>query len=222
MANTNNQSTSHAKLIGVFVLGIMIPLLAAVMPWLMDRIFPQNSLTYTFQGPISAEKFIALELFIENNGTKAEQNIEAFIPAKIIKTADYEVAKNGTIKTVEKMPDIVMESNSPTAKLSHDENNIIIKIDSLKPEEKASVKLFIYGGRALIFESELKNSRITSQDVLAKYGAPSEIELYIYKAGTWLFILFILFVILYGFYYEKLMPREAKEKYLLQQIDKLK
>lgn len=200
----------------------MIPLLAAVMPWLMDRAFPQNSLTYTFQGPISAEKFIALELDIENSGRKAEQNIEAFIPARIYKSVDIETMKDGSAKLVEKLPDIVMESNSPTTKISNDEKNIIVRIDSLKPEEKASVKIFVHGGSVSIFEHELKSTRVTSQDVLAKYDGPSDVELYIYKAGSWLLILLLLFLIIYSFYYEKLMSREAKEKYLLEQIDKLK
>jgi len=221
MTNTDAKPASHMKLIGVFVLGILIPLLAAAMPWLMDRLFPQSSLTYTFQGPISAEKFVALELTIENNGRKAEQNIEAYIPAHTYKITELEKDKNGASKIVEKSPDIVMESNAPSAKMTSDENNIVIKIDSLKPEEKASVKIFVYGGRTLIFEHQLKSARITSQEVLAKYAGPTDIEIYIYKIGTWLFILFILFVLSYGFYYEKLMSREAKEKYLLQQIDKL-
>jgi len=222
MTENTSYSVSHAKLIGVLVLGVMIPLLAAVMPWLMDRVFPNNSLIYTFRGPISAEKFIALELIIENSGRKAEKNIEAFIPATIYKSVDIEKMNDGSAKLVEKSPDIVMESNSPTAKISNDEKSIIVKIDSLKPEEKASVKIFIYGSRVLIFEHELKSIRITSQDVMAKFDGLSDFELYMYKASAWLLILIILFLITYSFYYEKLMSREAKEKYLLELIDKLK
>lgn len=222
MNNTNFKPDSHVKLIGVFVLGVLIPLLAAAMPWLMDRIFPQSSITFNFQGPISAEKFVALELTIANNGRKAEQNIEAYIPARIFKFTEVEKDKNGIAKFVEKSPDIVMESNAPSAKLISDENNIIVKIDSLKPEETVSIKIFVYGGGTIILKNELQNARITSQDVLAKYAGASEIEIYIFKVGTWLLILFIVLILAYSFYYEKLMSRETKEKYLLQQIDKLK
>ena len=221
MTSTDPKPTHHVKLIGVFVLGILIPLLAAAMPWLMERVFPQNSITYTFQGPISGDKFVALELKIENNGRKVEQDIEAYIPANIFKSAEIEKDKSGLVKMIEKSPNVIMESNAPSAKMVFDEKNIVVKIDSIKPEEKVSIKIFIYGGSALVFESELRRARITSQDILAKYASPSDIEIYIYKVGTWLLILYFVVTLAYSFYYEKIMSREEKEKRLLQQIDRL-
>lgn len=222
MPEQNSSQTSIAKYLGIFIIGVMVPLAATIMPWAIERVFPPDVLTFSFNGPISAKKFVALEFIITNRGSKVEKNIEARIPVIMYNKSEIKHLKNGTIKVIEKSPEIIMESSVPSTKISRADKMLILKINSLKPTEKAKIKLLIYNGDALIFDNELEKTRVTSENVLGQYDGISEIEQYVYKAGTWLFIFLFLLLIIYSIYYEYFMSREKKEKYLLDQIDKFK
>ncbi|KHG34759.1 hypothetical protein [Sulfurospirillum sp. MES] len=224
MENSTSQN-SNIKFLSGIIIGILIPLLASVMPWLINRIFPDNALIYSFQGPISVKNSLSLEFLIENRGNKAEEKIEAWIPIKIYSTTKTERDKDGKINIIEVKPKILMESDSPLTKLEERKDDLLLTIDSIKPKEKVSIKLFIYNESGSIYLSSysLERVRVTSKDVLAVYdNGPSKEVLYMYKIATWILIFIIILFFSYAIYYENIMPREKKEKYLLDQIDKLK
>jgi hypothetical protein len=124
----------------------------------------------------------------------------------------------------ETKPLIQVEVSIPSTKKVNKENEgiLVVQIPSLRPSEKVSISVLAAGGEiGYLTDFQLNQLRIVSKDTIGKLNKPDEDLEFFYKMGSWLFVIFFLFLISYGVYYEYWMPHEKKEKYLLGQIDKL-
>lgn len=119
--------------------------------------------------------------------------------------------------------DIETNITSTHEQSKRDDKKEIISVPELRPNEKMSISVLASGGDVgYINEFELNQLRLVSRDTLGTLNAPDGELNFLYKMGTWLFIVFIVFIFGFAIYYEYLMPHERKEKDLLKQLDKVR
>lgn len=183
--------------------GILIPLLALAFPYVIDFFSPKAALVFEAEGPIQVEGTKALSVTVKNEGKSVEKNVEIWLPSKLEK----EKSK--------------LASTIPTT--SRDEGKTtVIAIGDLRPGERVQVSLLVEDGMFFVWEHNIKDFRVVSAEHLATWDGRSKEWDFIYRAGFWGFLLLVALVIVLGIYQEHFMAREAKEKLILREIDKLK
>ena len=220
----SDSSTSQWKIVNILLLGVLIPLVAAAVPWVLERVSLPHDLQYTFSGPVVTKQGFAYALEVENKGKQPEDDLEIWLPVPASSRFDYDVQKDGRMVKSETKPLIQVEVSIPSTKKVNKENEgiLVVQIPSLRPSEKVSISVLAAGGEiGYLTDFQLNQLRIVSKDTIGKLNKPDEDLEFFYKMGSWLFVIFFLFLISYGVYYEYWMPHEKKEKYLLGQIDKL-
>lgn len=221
---TDSQTaTSHWKLISFLLAGILIPLAAAAVPWLLERIAPGDNLTYTFIGPIESASgvAVAVAITVTNEGRTPQTNVEVWVPLRLNPAIETRTKRDGSIDLVETKQQVIFEASSPYTSVKEDGDHHVVKFASLRPKEAIDISAFVVGKHAHIYEYELERLRIVSDSAVAVNTKPSDEEFLFYRAGTWLFIFLFALGFFWSLYYEFLMPFAKKEKYLLDQIDKL-
>lgn len=215
-------SASHWKLVSFLLAGILIPLAASAMPWLLDNVFNKNSLKYTYQGPITIPGATAYSIVVENSGRKTEEDIEIWLPLREGIYFEDELQKNGETKLIQKPVKVVTQTSIPILSSEQKAGERVFKLKSLRPNENIEITVFTIGGMDFLSKYQLEKLRVTSTDTIGVSAQPDDAIILLYKAAFWLLISLLVLGVLWGFYYENLMSREKKEKYLLEQIDKLK
>lgn len=207
------------------VIGIFIALLSgamsAGMPYLIKIIFPPHSLQYSFQGPISTKNSMSFSITINNVGQKPEQSIEVWLPLLLMEMPEL---SSGIFSK----PKVEIKTSIPASitRKKDDEMEWIVKFNRLRPEEKMTISVFMTGAGATssINAIDLDNLRIVSKETIAQFEGDEldkKLKLNIYQFTTWLLVFLFLFVLAYGFYYEKLAPKEKKIRVLRDQLNKL-
>lgn len=214
-------SPSRWKLTSFLLAGVLIPILASLLPWTLEHWVPEHKLTYSLDGPISAPKAGAFALRIKNEGSSPQNNLEIWIPLNIIPQIDPEVRSDGTIDLNEKEPSIILETSTEPTKKETKGDFTILYYQKLRPDEFLDIRLFVVGTGAHLSEYHLERMRIVSDNTLAQLDKPSEELAFMFKVGSFLFILFIVPLFGYAIYYENFMPAEKKRAELRKQLDKL-
>ncbi len=212
---------SNAKIFSWILVGVMVPLVAAAMPWLIETIVPSKELLFTFQGPIESSEAIALSIVVQNNGKELEEDIEVWIPMSTISRLEVITTTSGQVKTKDVEPTVAIDTDVPNTIEIKDSNTRIVRIKSLRSHESARITVFVYGGKAIISKYDLENMRVVSKQTVGLFDGQNELKEYMYKVGTWLFAAFFLIGFAWSVYYEWLMPKHKKEEYLMKQIEKL-
>ena len=221
MSERTTESTSHWKLISFLLAGILIPLVAASLPWVLENLFPRASLSYSIQGPITSENTAAFEIRIKNDGRSTEENIEVWVPLQLISSLVRESQKDGTVRLVDQEPRVIFESSVPAQAIEMHEGRRVLKFTSLRPGETITISGFAYGGRVLLSKYDLERLRVVSTGAVGVNDTPSDLLFLLYRTGAWVLVALVLAGFAYSIYYEYFMPLAKKEKYLLEQIDKL-
>jgi hypothetical protein len=221
MKNDRTDTTSYWKLISFLLAGILIPLIAASTPWLLEHFLSNDSLTYTYNGPIKTKKSIALSITVVNQGSKTQENIEVWIPLQIMSAVNTNINKDGRIEIVEKKPDVFLETSLPFKLSEQRKNKYFIEFESLRPNESVDITIFVSADTIFLYESELKKMRIVSRSSIAVSEQKDQMSFELYRAGSLVLVFLIIIGFIWGIYYEYFMPFEKKEKYLLKQIDEL-
>lgn len=220
----STQSTSQWNILNALLLGVLIPLAAATVPWLLERSTLPHDLQYKFSGPVSTKEGFAYLVALANEGRLTEENLEVWLPVPASSDIHYDYKKDGQIVTSETKPVVQVEVNVPSSQKAADKDPtmIVIEIPMLRPGENASISVLAAGGRiGFLSEYHLKQLRVVSKEAIGNLDEPSEELAFLYKVGSWMFILFFILMVTYSIYFEHFMSNEKKEKYLLGQIDKL-
>lgn len=218
-----SQQTSQWKIINVLLIGILIPLVAASVPWLLEKFSLPHDLQYSYEGPIVTKEGFAYTVTIENHGTQTEENVEIWLPIPILYLGSYKIGTDGkTVKKTEKDPIVAIDVSIPSTQKGTEDNKSIVEISSLRPKETAKISVLVASKNAsFISEHNLHKIRIVSKNTVGVVNQPDEFLGFFHKMIISLFALLFLAALAYSVYYEYFMSREKKEKYLLEQIDKL-
>ncbi|HAS6972267.1 TPA: hypothetical protein I7284_23855 [Vibrio parahaemolyticus] len=221
MVNNEKNSNSNWKLASFLLIGVLIPLLAASIPWLLDYALPQNSLSYQYIEPIELEEATAVSVTVTNEGRETQHDIEIWLPFRVISGAKSEVGDDGRLRVTVTEPEIQLESSIPYKSSELTDKHFLIKFDALRPNESASIKLVSTGARVMVSSYDLERMRVVSKTSVAKSAQPTEHEFLLFRTGSIILVVLIVVFFAWAIYYEHLMPYETKEKHLLKQIDDL-
>ncbi|MCI2245723.1 hypothetical protein L3067_14030 [Xanthomonas sp. PPL568] len=215
------ESASKWKLISFLLAGVLIPIAASLLPWVLDHWTPENKLVYSIVGPIEAKEAKSFELRVENQGREPQSNLEIRIPLQLLPRVDTKVLPSGRVELNEKRATVILDTSSEPTKKETKDDFTVLRYEKLRPSESVYVRLFVIGEGALLSKYELERMRITSDNTLARLDVPDGDLDFLFKVGAFLFVAFAVLVIGYGLYYEKIMPIAKKRAELQKQLDKL-
>lgn len=218
---TPPDSASRWKLISFLLAGVLIPIMASLLPWIAEHWVPENRLTYSIAGPISAPNAGSFSLEVRNSGRSPQSNLEIWIPLRVSPRVESKTLPNGRIELNEVKPNIILETSTEPSKKVTKDNFTVLYFEKVRPDESIKISLFHIGGGVFLSEYELERMRIVSDNTFAKLDKPDEDIVFMYKVGSILFAFFLLLVIGYGIYYEKFMPVSKKRAELIKQLEKL-
>jgi hypothetical protein len=185
------------------VTGVMIPLLALALPYVIEFISPKAALVYEATGPIQIDGTKVFSLAVRNEGKGVEKNVEVWLPTKLEKLKS---------KLASSVPVTTRDDGKAT----------VVKLGDLRPGEKVEVSVLVEDTYFFLSEYSMKGLRIVSTEHLAAWGGRSDEWDFIYRAGFWAFLLILLLAIVLGIYQEHFMSRSTREKLILKEMDKLK
>lgn len=219
----SDQTTSRWGLLNIVVLGILIPLIAAAVPWLLDIYSPSHDLEFSRSGPVVTKSGFAYSITISNKGRLTEDKVQAWLPVPAAPESNFREQKDGVFASTEVHPIIQVDVSVPSAKTESVSNGTeLVTIPLLRPGENATVSVLAANGTIGYISGDLlKMTRVVSEATVATLDEPDKELEFAYKVGSWLFLLTFVPLAIYAFYYEHFMPQDKKEKYLLAQIDKL-
>jgi len=192
---------TNRSMLFAFASGIFIPLVAAAIPYLIDLRQASEDLTFRFEGPIEIENAKAFSISVRNEGKKLEESIEIQLPDKL--EENYKI------------------STTSPYELEQTKDFSILKLGDLRPEEELQVSILVDDSTYFLHLYSLEKMKVRSKDQLAKLDEPNEMMEFFYMAGFWGFILLFLLSIFAGIYQEFFESKEAKEKRLMKELEKL-
>ena len=196
-----NEKKSRGLLI--FVAGIMVPILAAAVPFFLNTLSPEHSLEYTYDGPIVVEKSSTFRINVYNEGNRPEENVHIWLPSSLDFEEPYET------------------DASPNVKFEIKERKLVAMLDRIRPGEEVSIGFLARHKYGSISKHDLESLRITSDTSVGEYKDTEIFEDFLYPFGFWAFIILILVMIITGIYFEHFEPVKEREKRLLKELDKL-
>lgn len=199
-------------------IGLLIPIVAALIPYGYKYLSPEHDLVYELVGPITVKGNKALNIKITNRGEKSEKNVRVWL-----KVAQPFIDFDSIIKH-EKPKDplsYITIDTSASFKAAHENDNFVISLGDIRPEE--TIELSISSSTLSIWGSigVHEGLAIKSEEHLARLDGPSEFEVIAYPFGFWMFVLLMVLILLAGIYQEYLMDPKKREEWLLREIDKL-
>lgn len=202
-------------------IGILIPILAALIPFVLPRLSPDQELVFEVVGPIAVNRLEALELTITNTGSKSTKGVKVFIKSfPAIRLLDSLVP--GGSKKDEPTGRIEVSSKIPV-KVQMSGEYFVLDVGDLRPKEKLSIALAAREKAIAVYGSgkHLTGIEVKSDDLVGTPATPSEWQQFWYPFGFWMFIAMMLLILGMGLYQQYLMDPKTREKMILKEIDKL-
>jgi len=185
------------------MIGIVIPLIAAGVPFIIEFFSPKSSLVFDAIGPIQIDDAKAFSISIRNEGKAVERSVELWLPGKL---------EQGKHK---------IDSSQPVT--SRDEGKTtVLALGDLRPSEKMDIAVLVEDRLFFIWDHRVKDLRVISSESKATWGGRSDEAWFIYRAGFWAFLVILGLGIVAGLYQEHFMSRAAREKMILKEMEKLK
>ena len=196
--------------------GILIPILAAVIPYGIKRFSPEHRLEYEITGPVVVDKVSMFAIKLRNSGEKSERNVQVTLRPNV-----FPVLFNQ--KQDISVPDITVDPKNKY-KITTNGEYQIINLGDIRPDEDITVSILLRGS-LFFFPTSVGGQdyfSIKSEDHVARAKGKNEFLEFIYPVGFWIFVILMVFGGVYSIYYEYFMDAVTKEKMILSQIDKLK
>jgi hypothetical protein len=191
--------------------GILIPIIAAVIPYIVKSFLPETRLEYTITGQVSVKGTNSIGVRIQNGGERLEKNVRlAFNASDLWKLNGKDAVDSITVDT------------QATTKIVKEGNWVVIYLGDLRPKEFIDVSVMsdiisITAFRVI----EPSGIAVKSDESLGKFNGPSEFTEFIYPFGFWMFVLLMVFVLVIAIYQQYFMDPNKREEFLLKEIDKL-
>jgi hypothetical protein len=216
-----SSSASNWKLLSFLLAGVLIPIVAALLPWAIENWIPKHSLTFSYVGPIQGDGAVALELKVKNEGKEPQRNLEVWVPLRISSIPVPELTPAGEIEFREQKANVILESTIAPSSQKSDDKRQILYFDLLRPNEELNIKFFVVGNGVLLFDHELERTRVVSDGAMAELDMPSEELNFLFKSASVVLLALILFLLAFSIYYESFYPKEKKREDLRKQLEKL-
>jgi hypothetical protein len=202
---TEQEKTQFVTGKSIYILvasGIVIPLLAIAMPYIVDYVRPETGLTYQYSGPVEINDKKAFEITVTNTGKTVEKTVEIWLPDKF-------------------SPNEAEIQADVNYKLRVEQNTSVVSIGDLRANETISLSFLIKKQLFFIHDFQMQQLKIRSTEHIASYGGLTEGWLFFYKASFWAAIFIFAVMIGIGVYQEYFMSPKLREQLILKELDKL-
>ncbi len=192
--------------------GILIPILAAIIPFGAKYVFPEHRLEYSLIGPISVKGTKSVSVKVRNGGEKLEKNVRLLLKGSYLWRAD---AKKDT-------ENLVFVDTQVPVKVSREGEWIAIVLGDIRASETVDVSVMSEFFDITVFRSiEPSGISIKSDENLAKFNGPSEVTEFLYPFGFWMFVILMVLMFIAAIYQQHFMDPKKREELILKEIDKL-
>lgn len=201
--------------------GILIPILAALIPFGISKLTPEQELVFQITGPIAANRLEALEVTLTNSGSKPTKGVKVYIKSFPQYSLPEILQSKGSRKS-EPTERIEVSSKNPV-KVSMSGEYFVLDVGDLRAKEKLSIaiasreKAFsVYGSGTHMTGIEVKSDELVGTPI-----APSDWQEFWYPFGFWMFVAMMVLIFSIAVYQQYLMDPKEREKLILKEIDKL-
>lgn len=195
------------NIISVWV-GILIPIVAALIPYVYRQVIPEHDLTYKVIGPISVKGTTALSVEISNEGEHLERNVKVWLPTFLT----YQETKPGA-------QELTVDAEVPV-NINTENGKFVLLVGDIRPNEKTTIS--VSSDRISVYGSMPANGvSVKSDENVGTPIRPSELEQFFYPVGFWAFIVLMIFILVMGVYQQYFMDPKTREALVLKEIDKL-
>jgi hypothetical protein len=200
--------------------GILIPILAAVIPFAISKLAPDQEIQYTVTGPISVKRTEAVEVTIKNKGSKPARGVQVWLKSS------PEIVLPDILTKGEKKKDplerIDVTSKVPLkTRMSGD--YYVVEVGDLRARESLSVAVVSKEGGLSIYgsKSHINGIEVKSDENVASYEGESIFEEFLYPFGFWMFVALMVLILMAALHQEYFMDPKTREKMILKEIEKL-
>lgn len=198
-------------------IGVLIPIIAAIIPYGYKYLSPEHDLVFELVGPISVKGTKSVSIKVSNRGEKVEKDVKVWLKT------EPSFLQLETVLSKEKPKDplsyLTIDTTAPaTAKKEND--SFVISVGDIRPKE--TIELSIASGAISLWRvRDAYGISVKSEEHLARLSGPSDFETVAYPFGFWMFIILMVLLLFAGLYQEYLMDPKKREEWLLKEIDKL-
>ncbi len=182
--------------------GIVIPIIAVLIPYLISFFTQSSGLTYNYKGIVEVNDTKAFEVTINNDGNLAEKNVEIWLTD--------ELPSEGV--EIESDVDFVVRT---------EQGKSVVSIGNVRSGETLRLAFLIDEPLFFMHDYQIQELKVRSEHRVAKFAGLSDGWLLAYKAGFWGAIALFISMICLGIYQEYFMPKSEREKMLLKEMEKL-
>lgn len=209
------------SIISIWV-GILIPIVAAIIPFALGRLSPEHKLEFSLVGPISAKDVQAAEIAIVNNGGKLEKGVKIWIKAFPVFELPDSLRPKGD-KKKNPVDLLTVESKSNIA-VTKEGEYYIIAVGDIRPKEQVAVSVAAREVKLAIhrFSDSASGIEVKSDEHIASFRGQSFFEEFLYPFGFWMFIILMVLMLIISLYQEFFMSSKMREKLILKEMEKLK
>lgn len=209
------------SIISVWV-GILIPIVAVLIPIAINHVLPEHKLEYSVVGPISAKGTQALSITITNHGGKLAKGVKIWLHHYPISELPDVLRAKGEKK---KDPvDFLAVESKTNLSVSKDRDYYVLTVGDLRPKEQVDIAIIARDVTLALhrFSDSASGIDVKSDEQVASFKGRSFFEEFLYPAGFWMFVILMIFLLILSFYQEYFMDPKTREKLILKEIDKLK
>lgn len=217
----SEQRQIRLSIISVWV-GILIPIIAALIPFGLSYFSPEYRLEFQLVGPISAKGTQALQLVVGNNGGKVEKNVTVWLKSYPGLELPDSLRPKGEKK--KEPSDLLAVDSKVNVTVRKEGDYYVLSLGDIRPKEEVSigvvareVTLAITGWRDTVSGLEVK-----SDEHIGGFKGKSVFDEVLYPFGFWMFVILMVLILVLAFYQEYFMDSKTREKMILKEIDKLK
>lgn len=198
-------------------IGVLIPILAALIPYGYRYLSPEHDLVFELVGPISVKGTSSLSIKTTNRGEKVEKNVKVWLKTE----PSFLQLESILAKEKPKDPLSYITIDTAAAVTTTKENDsFVISLGDIRPKE--TVELSISSSAISVWRvRDAHGISIKSEEHLARLSGLSDFETFVYPFGFWMFVLLMVLILFAGLYQEYLMDPKKREAWLLKEIDKL-
>lgn len=192
--------------------GILIPILATAIPYIVTYVIPDHHLEYTITGPISVKSTKSTEIKIRNGGAKLEKNIKLALKTSYLWTLE---------RDKEPLNAITVDTQA-NFKISHENDWFVVSLGDLRPDESLVVSVMSnFIDITTYLSTEPSGISVKSDENLGQFSGPSEFYQIFCPFGLWMFVLLMILMLMIGIYQQHFMDPKKREELILKEIDKL-
>ena len=194
--------------------GILIPIVAALIPYALSYVQPESKLSFRLIGPVRVKENHAFSVNISNDGKRLEKNVKVWL-----KAAPIPIFREERPRKPEELLSIESKAQYSVKK---EAGYFVISLGDLRPDEAIEVAVLSEAINLIAFGRSAYGIEVKSDEHLAILESPSDLESILYTIGFWGFIVLMVMMLVIGIYQEHIKKAVSNNNATRNKSDKRK